>query len=107
MPLPRIRRILERAERPIGLNIDTGEGWQPVTENSPVPADFVIPSVFTTEFELARYETLGLAEGTPVLPVCPASFRDFMLFEEHAVAAARGMARRFVPGAHRLSGIYE
>jgi len=42
-----------------------------------------------------------------VIPFEPRSFRDFMLYEAHAVAAARGFVRRFMPGAARLVGAYE
>jgi len=34
-----------------------------------------------------------------VLPFEPRSFRDFMLYERHAIDAARGFARRFLPAA--------
>lgn len=33
----------------------------------------------------------------------PASFRDFMLYERHAIDAARGLVRRFHPGQSRLA----
>ncbi len=42
-----------------------------------------------------------------VLPFAPASFRDFMLYEAHAVDAARGFVRRYMPAAARLVGAYE
>lgn len=41
------------------------------------------------------------------LPFEPRSFRDFMLFEEHAIAAARGYARRFMPAAYPIANAYE
>lgn len=41
------------------------------------------------------------------LPFEPRSFRDFMLFEEHAISAARGYARRFMPTAFRAASAYE
>lgn len=40
------------------------------------------------------------------LPFAPRSFRDFMLYETHAIAAARGFVRRFMPGAARLVAAY-
>jgi uncharacterized protein YjeT (DUF2065 family) len=43
----------------------------------------------------------------PLLPFAPVSFRDFMLFEEHAIAAARGLVERFMPRAWRLVSLYE
>jgi 2-keto-4-pentenoate hydratase/2-oxohepta-3-ene-1,7-dioic acid hydratase in catechol pathway len=43
----------------------------------------------------------------PLLPFAPVSFRDFMLYEEHAIAAARGLVRRFMPAASRVVSFYE
>lgn len=42
-----------------------------------------------------------------VIPFQPRSFRDFMLYEAHAVAAARGFVCQFMPGAARVVGAYE
>ncbi len=46
-------------------------------------------------------------EAAVVIPFAPRSFRDFMLYEAHAVAAARGFVRAFMPGAARVVGGYE
>ncbi|MEN0139781.1 MAG: fumarylacetoacetate hydrolase family protein, partial [Rhodococcus sp. (in: high G+C Gram-positive bacteria)] len=35
------------------------------------------------------------------------SFRDFMLFEKHAIDAARGMARRFMPKVYQDASAFE
>lgn len=43
----------------------------------------------------------------PCLPFSPASLRDFMLSETHAVNAARGMVRRFMPGVAPITGVFE
>ncbi len=42
-----------------------------------------------------------------VLPFAPRSFRDFMLYERHAIDAARGFVRRFLPGAWPVVRAYE
>ncbi len=42
-----------------------------------------------------------------IIPFEPRSFRDFMLYEAHAIAAARGFVREFMPGAARVIGAYE
>ena len=39
------------------------------------------------------------APGAVVIPFEPRSFRDFMLYESHAIAAARGFVRKQMPGA--------
>lgn len=41
------------------------------------------------------------------LPFEPRSFRDFMLYEIHAINAARGFVRRFMPGAARVVRAFE
>ncbi|GAB2448650.1 fumarylacetoacetate hydrolase family protein [Nocardia tengchongensis] len=104
---PRLRRILRRGEHRIDTEIDTGDGWRSGDEAGSAGDGFVAPSVFSSEFEIARYDALGLADGAEVLPVCPASFRDFMLFEQHAVDAARGLTKRFLPAGYRVGQIYE
>lgn len=43
----------------------------------------------------------------PLLPFQPKSFRDFMLSEKHAVDAARGMVKRYLPRLYPLLGAYE
>ncbi|MDX2356519.1 fumarylacetoacetate hydrolase family protein [Dietzia sp. PP-33] len=42
-----------------------------------------------------------------LLPFAPLSFRDFMLYEEHVIAASRGIARTNLPGAYRFTALYE
>lgn len=51
----------------------------------------------------------GATGPAPVtlLPFAPLSFRDFMLFEQHVVASSRGVARRYLPAAHRFTRLYE
>lgn len=64
-------------------------------------------SPFTPAFELDAAERAGVAEGGVALPFQPLSFRDFMLFEEHNVAASRGLVERFHPLQHRATAAYE
>jgi 2-keto-4-pentenoate hydratase/2-oxohepta-3-ene-1,7-dioic acid hydratase in catechol pathway len=42
------------------------------------------------------------AEGAVVIPFDPRSFRDFMLYETHAIAAARGFVRMQMPGVFQV-----
>lgn len=57
--------------------------------------------------EAAREIAPATDDARPVLPFSPRSFRDFMLYEAHAVDAARGFVRRFMPAAARIVGAYE
>jgi len=61
----------------------------------------------TTEL-LARVEEPAALDPAPLLPFQPRSFRDFSIWEEHMTAAARAMARRFLPPAvGKISGGFE
>lgn len=47
------------------------------------------------------------ASGEGALPFQPASFRDFMLYERHAIDAARGYVRRFMPAVYPFTRAVE
>ena len=55
----------------------------------------------------AAGEVAPAADGTALLPFEPRSFRDFMLYEAHAVDAARGFVRRFMPAIAPAVAAYE
>lgn len=43
----------------------------------------------------------------PILPFKPAAYRDFMLYEKHAIDAARGFAKKYMPNIFPIVTIYE
>ena len=45
----------------------------------------------------AEAQTGTEVDATVLIPFEPRSYRDFMLYERHAVDAARGFVRRFMP----------
>src|SRR6185503_12936148 len=47
------------------------------------------------------------AEGEVMLPFEPRSYRDFMLYEQHAVQASRGYVKRFMPGTYKVARAIE
>ena len=47
------------------------------------------------------------ADVTPLMPFEPRSYRDFMLYERHAIDAARGFVRTFMPRLLPITRIYE
>ncbi|MCD6598985.1 MAG: fumarylacetoacetate hydrolase family protein [Dehalococcoidia bacterium] len=46
-------------------------------------------------------------DPSPLLLFQPLSFRDFMLYEKHAIDAGRGLVKRFLPRTDKLLRIYE
>jgi 2-keto-4-pentenoate hydratase/2-oxohepta-3-ene-1,7-dioic acid hydratase in catechol pathway len=67
----------------------------------------------SAELRAAIAETAKKIEPAPtanedvVIPFEPRSFRDFMMYEAHAVAAARGFVRTHMPAAFRMVHAYE
>lgn len=43
----------------------------------------------------------------PILPFKPAAYRDFMLYEKHAIDAARGFVKKYMPNILPIVTIYE
>ncbi|MEO0436388.1 MAG: fumarylacetoacetate hydrolase family protein [Pseudomonadota bacterium] len=41
------------------------------------------------------------------LPFSPASFRDFMLYEQHVIDSTRGYVKRFMPGMYKVTSVVE
>ena len=48
-----------------------------------------------------------ISERGKLLPFQPKSFRDCTLFEKHWIQSSRGYARRFLPGAYKITSWYE
>ncbi|WP_370290043.1 fumarylacetoacetate hydrolase family protein [Nocardioides sp.] len=90
------RRLVEGAAVTEVLEDD---GWRPVPDDAPQPFD--LPPVQPWR------DLAGPAPDGTLLPFAPSSFRDFMLFERHVVAASRGMARRYLPAAARFASVVE
>jgi 2-keto-4-pentenoate hydratase/2-oxohepta-3-ene-1,7-dioic acid hydratase in catechol pathway len=83
------------------LNDGSWEPWEPTSGHSPLP-----PSPFSPAWDLATAER-HLAHSNALLPFSPLSFRDFLLSEQHNVAAARGMINRFYPATSRITTAFE
>ena len=129
----RLRRVQLRGDEGFSVAVRDGERWVPVVPAlarlrdeldlgvprlAAVARDVVafcadlegIRSDVNQLLDFVREENVDL-ESTfhrkALLPFAPVSFRDFMLYEEHAIAAARGMVKRFMPAAWPFVSAYE
>ena len=75
--------------------------WEPLPGPGPLG-----PSPFSAEWELAAADR-HLQQSGALLPFSPLSFRDFLLSEQHNVAAARGMLDRFYPISSHITSTFE
>jgi hypothetical protein len=105
-----LRRIRDGA-KPL-VSSELGQNWLDVHEiltrlSPPVPEDKIanwssslialLGAPAGTSLGLRRSYFLISARNTAIIPFDPRSYRDFMLYEWHAVDAARGFVRHFKP----------
>jgi 2-keto-4-pentenoate hydratase/2-oxohepta-3-ene-1,7-dioic acid hydratase in catechol pathway len=96
----KLRRVIADGRLQVQGQGDDGS-WSAVADASALGGN-----VFHPEWDLASARRDADLSGH-VLPFQPASFRDFMLYERHAVDAARGMVGRFMPAAARVASTFE
>ncbi|GHP19087.1 fumarylacetoacetase [Rhodococcus sp. NKCM2511] len=90
---------LRRVRTADGIEVqacDSGGSWQTVTDRTALGG-----RVFDSGWELARADE-HLENSATLLPFQPASFRDFMLYEQHVLDASRGLLRRLHPRQARV-----
>ena len=95
---------LRRVRTPAGLRLEAlapdGE-WRLHDDATPLGGQ-----VFDPAWQLAMADR-HLRHTDAVLPFQPASFRDCMLYEQHAIDASRGFVRRFNSSQHRVVQTFE
>ena len=52
-------------------------------------------------------ERVSLDDVSVLIPLMPASCRDFMLSEDHVINASRGYVKRYMPLVYKITAIYE
>jgi 2-keto-4-pentenoate hydratase/2-oxohepta-3-ene-1,7-dioic acid hydratase in catechol pathway len=97
----------------------TPQGWVPVAAAAAQIPSFdqgivedaiallALPSEARERLAEAAADVPRAVDGSSLVPFEPRSFRDFMLYEAHAVAAARGFVRRFMPAIAPVVAAYE
>lgn len=96
----RLRRI--RTATGLGVEaLDSDGNWTAHSDLAPLGG-----RVFDDAW-LAASDERQLQHSDHLLPFQPLSFRDFMLYEQHNIDAARGLIRRFHPGLYRVTSLYE
>lgn len=95
---------LRRVRTATGLDVqslDPDGDWATHSDLTPLGG-----RVFDDAWQMAAAKR-QLRHSDHLLPFQPVSFRDFMLYEQHNVDAARGLIRRFHPGLYRVTSLYE
>jgi 2-keto-4-pentenoate hydratase/2-oxohepta-3-ene-1,7-dioic acid hydratase in catechol pathway len=114
----RLRRV-KAAGGVTRVELQAPQGWVPAAAaaakilsfDQGVAVDVIALLTLPRELRERLAEAAGdvapAAGGSAQLPFEPRSFRDFMLYEAHAVDAARGFVRRFMPAVAPVVTAYE
>ena len=122
----KLRRVLSAASPDPVLQVETARGWVSVGAaltridwglSDDVTALYASDAVALLGAEpmllkIMRDVAAALSPDPPsignaLLPFDPRSYRDFMLYEQHAIDAARGFVRQFMPKALPAIRAYE
>lgn len=96
----KLRRV--RNEAGLQLEMLAADGnWEPTADTRALGGQ-----IFDAHWEAATADR-HLQHSDRLLPFQPLSFRDFMLFEQHNIDAARRLIERFHPALHRVTATYE
>jgi 2-keto-4-pentenoate hydratase/2-oxohepta-3-ene-1,7-dioic acid hydratase in catechol pathway len=96
------RRLVDASELVVESRETSGEEWSASSHAAVLGYE----SPFSPEWELRQATSRMEGDGT-ALPFQPLSFRDFMLFEQHNINAARGWVGRYRPRLARSARVFE
>lgn len=97
------RRLTAEGTIVVETRADRESSWVPSDSKSALGYE----SAFSEAWEVEQAAGHHVGEDGQVLPFQPLSFRDFMFFEGHAIAAARGYVTRFRPGLATMAKGFE
>ncbi|MEL6192002.1 MAG: fumarylacetoacetate hydrolase family protein [Bacteroidota bacterium] len=92
------------AEKRKVIAVEIGNSWRKVESE-----ESLLNLLGKEESELKKLvsEEIDLSTLNPVMPFSPAAYRDFMLYEKHAIDAARGFVRKYLPKLFPIVNTYE
>lgn len=94
----RVKRVIDKANRPIIL-VEKNGTWEKVTTEGSL-----LDLMDKEEISSTKFEEEYVRE---ILPFHPTAYRDFMLYEKHAIDAARGFVKKYMTNAFPLVNAYE
>ena len=96
-----------------------GDSWFRISDIAPeIPLTSIIdilsyekgnPGLLSQRMESPPQPAVPVKMSTapPILPFQPKSYRDFMLYEQHAIDAARGFVHKYFPKLRPVVSVYE
>jgi 2-keto-4-pentenoate hydratase/2-oxohepta-3-ene-1,7-dioic acid hydratase in catechol pathway len=97
----------ETQEHILACQLQAGSQWQKIDNQAYSVFDLVDMSAQQIQSIIKVIDVNELSKLLPVLPFQPSAYRDFMLYEKHAIDAARGFVKKYIPKALPIVKCYE
>ncbi len=101
----KFRRIQQVHKSNCHIAAEINEEWCIINEFS----GSMMEALLVSDAELQKYKTQPYSpeQYKTLIPLRPAAYRDFMLYEKHAIDAARGFVNKYLPGLKPVVTVYE
>lgn len=96
------KRIIDAKNKEF-LAVAVGDQWKLVDADCEL-LNFLASTTDTTRYDLIDFDE---EKYTDLIPLKPAAYRDFMLFEKHAIDATRGFVKKYMPRLLPIVRAYE
>lgn len=98
----RIKRVID-TQKTEALAVNVDGQWR-LIETSHGILDLLDANL---DESLSEFNDFVESEYTDLIPMKPAAYRDFMLFEKHAIDATRGFVKKYMPKLLPIVKVYE
>lgn len=102
----KLKKIQHQHSKKHHIALEKNDHWfiidncdTPLLELISTPEKTILESYKLVEFNQTNY--------TDILPFRPSAYRDFMLYEKHAIDAARGFVKKYMPALFPIINTYE
>lgn len=97
----KFKRVVDHTNKPIIL-VEKNDQWKKVATQHSLLELLQMETIDTTALD--EINEMNLRE---LIPFQPSAYRDFMLYEKHAIDAARGFVKKYMSGIFPVVSAYE
>lgn len=99
-------RLYDKERKVEKLAIENNGEWQIITQSKMTFCD-LLNTPLEILYKLDK-ETINKSDSfQSIIPFKPVAYRDFMLYEKHAIDAARGFVKKYMPNLFPIVSAYE
>lgn len=102
----KFKRLLHKTSKNVRVAVEINQQWKILKSSND---DLLHLLNFSDQEIIEKFdlEDFLLSDYKEVIPFQPTAYRDFMLYEKHAIDAARGFVKKYMPNLFPIVNIYE